>query len=313
MSIDGCYKIPESNVLNGGYGSTLGERWNFTLSEAPYYKNIFQTRIYYSDIAINDAFKNGYRVFRDQNYRDYPIIYGGLVKLITVKSNIIAIFEESVGGAIFINTNNVLPENPSSVISDMYGTQWPESIVQTPKAIYGVDTVAKKIWQLSLYDLTLNCISDFKVQQFLNQNIKLNEFTTTPIIGVRNVKTHYNPFKQDVMFTFYNSTTGYDEVAWNLCFNESQSNFVTFYSWLPSFSESIDNMFFTFDRNTSKWISKLAISKTGSSDANYITIGSVKIDKWPNYESKLTFSGPLETGDKVEFTLEPDSEKNNDL
>lgn len=295
MSVDGCYKIPESFILNDGFATTLGERWNYTAAEVPYTKNIFQTRIYYSDIAVNDAFKNGYRVFRSTNYRDYPIVYGGLVKMITCKSNIIAIFEHGIcllpvnertqtaassGGSIFINTNNVLPENPSSVISDKFGTQWPESVIQTPKAIYGVDTVAKKIWQINLSDLTLICTSDFKVQEFLNKNIVLSEFTTTPIIGVRNVKSHYNAFKQDVMFTFYNNTVNHEDTAWNICFNEISMKFVTFYSWIPSYSENIDNIFFSFDRNTSKWISKLATSKTGNAVADGITVDNVQIDTW---------------------------------
>jgi hypothetical protein len=34
------------------------------------------------------------------------------------------------------------------MISDMYGSQWADSIVKSPKGfIYGVDTVAKKIWK----------------------------------------------------------------------------------------------------------------------------------------------------------------------
>lgn len=328
MSIDGCYKIPESSVINDGYGCTLGERWNFTLADAPYYKNIFQTRIYYSDIAINDAFKNGYRTFREQNYRDYPITYGGLMKMVTFKSNIIAIFEhgvcllpvnertqmaDSVGGALFINTNNVLPENPSSIISDKYGTQWPESVVITPRAIYGVDTVAKKIWNISLTDLSLNCISDFKVQQFLNKNIDLGEFDTIPTIGIRNVKTHYNAFKNDVMFTFYNNVNSSKETVWNLCFNENSNKFTTFYSWVPSYSESIDNMYFSFDRNTSKWISKLAASTSSNPIAGIISVNNVAIDTWNADGTLISYNGNFKTSDPISFILEPDSEKNYNL
>jgi hypothetical protein len=44
-----------------------------------------------------------------------------------------------------------------------------------------------------------------RVQEFLNQNISLTERELTPIIGVRNVKTVYNAFKHDVMFTFYDN------------------------------------------------------------------------------------------------------------
>jgi hypothetical protein len=83
----------------------------------------------------------------------------------------------------------------------MIGSQWAESVVKTPYAVYGVDTVAKKIWRTD--GKNLETISDFKVNKFLVDNLLLSERETTPIIGIRNVKTHYNANKNDVMFTFY--------------------------------------------------------------------------------------------------------------
>jgi hypothetical protein len=73
--------------------------------------------------------------------------------------------------------------------------------------VYGVDTVAKKIWKTD--GSSLICISDVKVQEFLNNNITLGERETTPTLGIRNVKTCYNSYKGDVMFTFYDNTTGF--------------------------------------------------------------------------------------------------------
>lgn len=75
----------------------------------------------------------------------------------------------------------------------MYGTQWPESVIKTPYYVYGVDTVARKIWRTN--GQVLEVISDFKIQQFLNQNISLSERELTPVIGIRNVKSHYNAYK----------------------------------------------------------------------------------------------------------------------
>lgn len=43
-----------------------------------------------------------------------------------------------------------------------------------------------------------------KIQQFLNEKIKLSELDKTPIVALRNVKAHYNNYKGDIMFTFYN-------------------------------------------------------------------------------------------------------------
>mgnify|MGYP001667778626 CR=1 FL=1 len=54
------------------------------------------------------------------------------------------------------------------------------------------------------------------------------------------------------MFTFYDNLEGFEEKVWNLCWNEYLKMFTTFYSWVPSFSENIYNMHFTFNRDTSK-------------------------------------------------------------
>lgn len=82
----------------------------------------------------------------------------------------------------------------------------------------------------------------------------------TPIIGIRNVKTHYNAYKQDVMFTFYDNLYGIEENVWNICFSEVLGKWITQYSWVPSYSGNIDNIFFSFDRDTSKAIAKLGMT-----------------------------------------------------
>lgn len=284
ISVDGSFKIPESGVHNAGLSANLGERWNQAVPDVPYIKNQFQTRIAYSDVHVNDAFKNGFRVFQATNFRDYTRTYGMIIKLVEFHESIICICEHGIlfiavnertesgqgpGGSVFINTQNVLPMNPK-VLSDMYGTQWAESVIKTPRYIYGVDTVAKKIWRTDGTNVQL--ISDFKIQEFLNQNISLTERELEPIIGIRNVKTHYNENKQDIMFTFYDNTVGFEEKVWNICFNELLDTFISFYSWLPSYSASIDNIYFSFDRNTSKWISKLGMCLADNSFSHGITL-----------------------------------------
>lgn len=270
MSVDGNYKIPESSVINTGISAQNSQRVNFAQDAVPYIKNNFQTRIAYSDIAITDAYKNGYRTFQAMSYQDYPTTYGGIMKILEVNDQLLVIFEHGIGllpvnervvagnglgGNVFINANKVLPETINIISSDI-GSQWPDSVIKGAAGVYGIDTVAKKIWRYSGNGLEM--LSDFTVQKFLNDNISLTERELTPFIGVRNVKTHYNAFKQDIMFTFYDNKDKYEEVVWNLCYNERTGKFTTFYSWLPSFSANIDNIFFTFDRDTSKKLGKLA-------------------------------------------------------
>lgn len=325
LSPAGATKIPESSVINGGYSSTTSEKQAFTLPDVPYIKNRFDTRIMYSDISVGDAFKNGFRVFQMTHYRDYPRTYGGIMKMIELFGNILCIFEHGIalipvneravagegsGGNVFINTSNVLPENPKT-LSDTYGTQWPESVIQTPYFVYGVDTVGKKIWRTNGDQFEI--ISDFKIQEFLNENITLSEREMTPIIGVRNVKGHYNAFKQDVMFTFYDDLYGFEEKVWNICYNEVMQKFITFYSWVPSYSANIDNIHFSFNRDTSKWISKLASSGSLSTSADGIVLSNVVIDDWETKDDmKLTKLGLVNrslpntqnTGLEIELTYE---------
>lgn len=277
-SMDTCGegKIPESALSNGGLNKSISDRFYYEQPDVPAIKNKFHTRVIYSDISINDAYKNGYRVFRDSNFRDYPLTYGNIVKLVEWSGNLICVFEHGVaaiavneravagrgtGGNVFINTSKVLPENPN-ILSSTFGSQWADSVVKTPYGVYGIDTVAKKIWKVQIEgslnpQFQLTVISDFKVQRFLNENISLTEHETTPILGIRNVKTHYNAFKGDLMFTFYDDINTLEEKVWNLCYNEILGKFITFYSWVPSFSDNIDNVFFSFDRNTSKNLAKL--------------------------------------------------------
>lgn len=269
MSTSGENKVPESNVYNKGYSNALSTKYNYEVPSVPAIKDVFVTRIMYSDIAVNDAFRNGYRVFNLTNYRDYTLTYGALKRIVEWQSNLLAVFEHGVclipvnervvsgrgaGGNVFINTANVLPEVPL-VLSDMFGSQWPESIIKTSNFVYGVDTVGKKIWRTN--GKTFDIISNLKVQKFLIDNISLTETETTPIIGIRNVKTHYNAYKEDVMFTFYDDINNIEEKVWNLCWNELTGKFTTFYSWVPSYSANIDNIMFSFDRDTSKIITKL--------------------------------------------------------
>ena len=273
ISAKSGYKLPESGTYNKGFEASVGEQIFAELPVAPYYRDIYSTRIAYSNLQITSAFKNAYRVFQSTHYRDYPITYGEITKIIEWNGDLICVLEHGIykipineralagegsGGSVYINTSNVLPENPL-VISDTFGSQWIDSIIKTPTGIYGVDTVAKKIWKVDNQGIEL--ISDFKVQEFLNNNITFSERELTPIIGLRNVKTHYNAFKHDVMFTFYDDLNGISECVWNLCWNEIMNKWITFYSWVPSFSENIYNTYFSFDRETSKQIAKLALNE----------------------------------------------------
>lgn len=322
MNVNGAFKLPEAQCYNQGFTKGLSEKYNFEVPDVPYLKDTFSTRIAYSDIQINGAFQNNFRVFPGQNYRDYPQTYGSITKIIELRGHLICVYEhgidfipiqertlagEGTGGNVYINTSNVLPETTKN-ISDTFGSQWKDSIIKTPKGIYGVDTIGKKIWRTN--GESFECISDFRIQEFLNNNISLTERELDPIIGIRNVKTHYNKFKGDVMFTFYDNLYGFEEKVWNICFNENLEKWITFYSWVPSQSENIYNQFFSFDRNTSKWISKLGISNSESSFANGITLSNNTIEKNTEWKAELKLENrnlPNGVDYNITYTLERDN------
>ena len=322
MSADGTFKIPESNVYNDAFASTLGVKQYILLPDVPYLKDKFQTRIFYSDIYINDSYINGYRRFLGNAYRDYESQYGGIVKLLPFNRDLICVFEHGIvklainqqtpisqnpEEPVFVGAHNVLPEN-MIVISDTIGSQWKDSILKTDTCIYGVDTHAKKIWRLTQDGL--ESLSDFKFQQFLNNNITLLENETTPYIGVRNIKTHYNRAKGDVMFTYYDDLNGFSERAWNLCYNEKIQRWVTFYSWIPAFSVNLYNNYFSFDRNTSKYIAKLGLSWEKSNDSTGIVLDSDSqeaplLDK-RNFELSLKdIEEPKVNGVEIDYDYTP--------
>ena len=263
-------KMPDSYLYNDAYRASLGYKCYFTLTDINYIKDIFSNRIQYSAVSIQDSFKNNYRYSLSTYFRDYSQEYGSIQKLVGFEGYLLVVFEHAIGIAVinervlagtgdgepvFINTQNVLPEE-LTIITDTYGTQWPESVIKSEAGyVYGVDTIAKKIWRVKGQQIEI--LSDFKVNKFLIDNISLGERELYPIIGLKNVKTHYNNNKKDIMFTFYDDVYKDEEKVWNLCFNELLDKFVTFYSWLPSYSENIDTQFFTFDRRTSKWLTLL--------------------------------------------------------
>lgn len=251
-------KIEESWKLNDGYSSTVGKKRFLPVQDIPYTRDIFDTRIMFSNVQQDDAFQNAYRIFQGLSYKDMDRQYGGLVKLLTWGSNLLAIFEHGItiipvnekallstntGQSIHMYGAGVL-QNQMTVISQDYGSIWPESIIRTPIGVYGVDTYAKKIWRFSA-DNNLQLISDTKIQRFLNDHIRLKEKDKYPTVALRNVKSHYNNYKGDIMFTFYNDT---EDEEWNICYNERLDKWSTRYSWIPLYSDNVNNVYYSLDK-----------------------------------------------------------------
>lgn len=256
-SADVNNKLPDSSLINAGISNTVGKRFYFEIPEVPFIKTFFTTRIYNSNIIVDSIFQDGSRVFKSTDFQDYTMDHGQLTKLIEWKGTLLAVMEHGIllipvnerammtnsqGENVYINTDNVLPKNPR-VLSNMYGSIWSESVIKTQRFIYGIDTIARKIWRTD--GNSLEIISDMKVQKFLNDHIDLKVSDRDESIHSNLIKTHYNAFKQDIIFTYR-----YGLEEWSLCYNELLSKWTTRYSWFPEFSENINNIFYTFASTT---------------------------------------------------------------
>ena len=257
-------KMPESQLLNEGYSITLPRKSYSKWIPTPYENWNFENRIAFSNIASTKMFTNGFRVFQGLAYQDVDKQFGQIVKLFPYAQNLLCVFEHGLavvpinekallstqeGLSIHLYGAGVLHEQVS-VISPDYGSTWMESLIKTPDAYYGVDTSAKKIWKFNNTE-GFQCISDFKIQSFLNENLNI-DWDDKFFMGATNVRTHYNNFKGDVIFTFYNENNVY-----SLCYNERMKMWVSRYTWLPLLSANIDNQFYSFDRSVVEKYTKL--------------------------------------------------------
>lgn len=254
LNIKAGGKSEESWLLNEGYNRILPRKIYIGYEPIPYDLDEFHNRIAFSNIKTSKLFANGYRVFQGLSYQDIDSSFGGIVKLLPFSQNLFCVFEHGCaivpvnqkallstqeGQSIHIYGADVLQEQVS-VISPDYGSIWQDSVIKTPDAYYGVDTYAKKIWKFNNEGFQI--ISDQKLNTFLNQNINFSEQEKYPILGVTNVKTHYNNFKGDVIFTFYHK-----DVCWSLHYNERMKIWTGRHSWTPLLSTNIDNIYYSMD------------------------------------------------------------------
>lgn len=310
LKLKSALKLSESTILNRGLSSTTGRRWNAGVQHVPYIKNIFDTRIMFSNVFTEENFRNGYRIFQGLSYKDIDRQYGAIVKLIPWDTNLICVFEHGLGiipinekALIQTSTNQSIHmygagviQNQISLISQDYGSIWQDSIIRTPLGLYGVDTHAKKIWRYS-NSQGLEMISDMKIQHFLNEHLKLSESDKYPTIALKNVKTHYNNYKGDVMFTFYNDSE--DEV-WNFCFNERMNKWITRYSWTPLYSANIDNIFYSFDQSRSEVLAHIYNNRNCTYGLRCFIneISNIGITEFP-----LSFEGTEVPQDSIQYFL----------
>jgi hypothetical protein len=112
-------KIPESTLLNAGYSTTVPSKKYFTSPDVPYVKDVFDTRIMFSNVQVEDDFRNAYRIFQGLDYKDIERQYGAIVKLISYETNLFCVFEH--GCALIPINEKALIATTTGQSIHMYG------------------------------------------------------------------------------------------------------------------------------------------------------------------------------------------------
>lgn len=246
-------KIEESFLLNDGLSATVGRKRYNLMPDVPYSKSEFANRIMFSNVNVTDAFTNGYRTFQGLSYKDYDKQYGAITKLISLGQNIFVVMEHGLGlvpvnpkalmqtttgEMIHIYGYGVLPDE-MTIISQDYGSKYEHSVIRTPIGIYGMDVDAKKIWRFSDKQ-GFETISDMKVETYLKDYLN-------PLViemGSKDIRTHYNGKKGDLMFTWNDKE---NNKLYSICYNERQNIWTTTYDWKPIVSENINDEFYSLN------------------------------------------------------------------
>jgi hypothetical protein len=215
-------RLPETIAHSPGYAvtSTLKSFFNISsliVSE----KTRFMNRIYHSERHIPNSFRNGYRSFLQNSYKDYDTSMGPITALFNHRGNVLVVFQHGIGigginqrietgrdgaGAIFVEPTTVLPP-VLTYLSREIGAQDNMTLVQTPGAVYGIDQSKKKIW---VVQDNLRVISDeAQISTWLNLHP-----ASLPASG-------YDISNNEVVFKTQD---------WTLCYSEIVGKFTSFYT-----------------------------------------------------------------------------------
>ena len=241
-------KRPDSIMYNDGYSPTNHVIPYFRISEnASVLNTQFPNRILLSEKNQVQEFYNSFRDLRGFNYRDYGVEYGPIQKILSISGAILSVHDKGIllvgvddrtliaeGSDIYIDTAKALSPK-AAVISDLYGTSHPESVIKTDTTIVGVDYNSDIVWMFVGNKLQL--ISEFAVKTLLRKF--KNKIVTSDFDNAEPTKT-YIPR----VYTTFSSV--------------KHTIIITYVAEDPDTHEQHSIGVITFSTSLNKWMSRLS-------------------------------------------------------
>lgn len=254
-----------SESINSGYLKTISKVPYTSLDfNVPFIKIEYDTRVYYSDLHVQNNLKNGYKVFGLLNYKDYTKHLGAIVKVINIKNTLFLIqqtgisvipFNERVTsaqsetGSIYVQQSYIL--SPYVVTySEVYGTNLQFACVPTSDNLYVLDLNNFKIITLTP-GRGVEFISDLKLESFIRKYLtsflgETLDFTNLDIVGFDHTANH-----KEIVWTFYDKANPSKLKNISLAYNIALKEFTSFYSMVPYQTFGLDGVQYALNSNTS--------------------------------------------------------------
>jgi len=171
---------PDSVRYNQGYSPDNSVIGYFRIEEnAAVFSTEFPNRIMLSEKNQVQEFYNSFRDLRGFNFRDYGVEYGPIIKIVTVNSLLLSVHRKGIlaigvddrtllaeGSDIYVDTVKALSPK-AATISDLYGSDHPESIVKSDATVLGVDYNSDVVWMYAGGKIKI--ISEFAVKTLLKR------------------------------------------------------------------------------------------------------------------------------------------------
>jgi len=261
--LDNGGDLPSSSV-NSGYLKTISKVPYTSLDfNSPFIKVEFDTRVYYSDLHVQNNLKNGYKVFGLANHKDYTKHLGPIIKVVNIKNTLFLIqqtgisvipFNERVTsaqsetGSIYVKQSDILSQYVVTY-SEVYGTNLQFACIPTSDNLFVLDLNNFKIVTLTP-GRGIEFVSDLKLESFIRRYLqsflgKDLDFTNLDIVGFDHTANH-----KEVVWTFYDKSDPTKLKNISLAYNVALKEFTSFYSMVPYQTFGLDGIQYAFNSKT---------------------------------------------------------------